>query len=156
MLKPGREGIVTGLVRQKRLPIGPVLLQGPVEPFGLAVLPGAVRPGLHVPRVEERQRVSERVGEDVVLGVVGHHGADRNAMLGEERRRRGEERRAGGAFLVGQDLSEREPRVVIDGDVDVVETQTPGAIPVAVVADGGRPIDPPPAAVRDPKGLLKV
>ena len=40
-------------------------------------------------------------------------------MGGEELGCGFQERRAGGAGLIGQDLRERQPGVVIDGDVDV-------------------------------------
>jgi len=145
---------MTGLVRKEWLPVCPVLLQGSVEPLGLAVLPRAVRPRLHVPRAEERQGVLERAGDDVVLRVVGHHGPDRDAVLGEELCCLGEERSAGGALLIGQDLRECEPGVVIDGDVNVVESEIAGS--VSVVINDSWAIDPPPATVRDATEFLHV
>src|SRR5262249_58031335 len=58
------------------VPVCPFGLQGSVEPFDFAVLPGAVRPDEHMGDrmgLEQRRKV-EAAG--VAPVVVGHHGAD--------------------------------------------------------------------------------
>ena len=120
---------MTGLVRPKRMPICPVLLQGSVEPFGLAVLPRAVRPGLHMPCTKQSQRVLEGVGGDVVLRALSHHAPNRDAVLGEDPC--GQERSAAGALFIRQDLSEGEPGSFTHGDMNVVEAEPTGAVSMA-------------------------
>lgn len=136
--------------------VGPVLLHGAVEPFGFAVLPGAVRPGGDVLRAERLELGLERGRDGVVLRVVGHDLADRDPVAGEELGRGGEERRAGGALLIGEDLREREPGVVIDGDVDVVEPELDLPIPAAVMIDRVWTCDAPTAAFGDAAELPHV
>jgi hypothetical protein len=100
---------------------------------------------------------AEVVGAAVVQGVVGHDLADDDAVLGEERGCVGEEPGAGGPLLVGQDLCKRDPGVVVDRDVDVVEPDPAGALAASsVVVDDVGSVQAPAAAVGDATEFLHV
>ncbi len=136
--------------------VGPVFLECAVESLGLAVLPGRVRSGQDVLGIERRKDTLEVAGESVVHCVVGHHLANRDSVCGEERCGIGEERRAGRTLLIAQDSSEREPGVVIDRDVDVVEPELLRLDPTLVVIHRGGTIEAPTAAVGDPTEFLDI
>jgi hypothetical protein len=73
------------VVAEEDLPVGPLDLQGAVEPLDLAVLPGAVRSDGEVLGVDDLDRVLKVAADDVVLGVVGDDLVDPDAVVGEER-----------------------------------------------------------------------
>src|SRR5690606_25360797 len=83
-----------------------------------------------------------------------HDPGDRDAVVGEELGGGEQERGAGRALLVGQDLRERDAGVVIDRDMDVVEPDPTSA--AAVVVDHLRAVDAPAAAVGDPAEFLDI
>src|SRR3954447_12153858 len=102
VLDPGCKGGGALVVAGEGLPVGPLGGQRAVEAFDLAVLPGAVRLDELLPGVEGGDDLAQ--GVLVGPGVVGHHPLDAvDAVAGEVGRGPSEERRAGGALLVGQD-----------------------------------------------------
>jgi len=123
--------------------VGPLGEQRPVEPFGFAVGPGAVRldvAALDLQRVADSDPVA---GGQVVLGVVGQDSSDRDAVLVVEPLRGAvEEPGAGRSLLVGQDFAVGDPAAVIDRDVDVVP-----AGPAAAGRRGPPAVQAPPTAL---------
>ena len=113
---PGSEGKVA------LVGVGPVSRVSPFaqssldEAFGFAVGLGRVRTGAAVFEAHLRTSLAKVVGA-VAAAVIGEQGADADAVAGEKVNRVFEEGDGGGSFLVGQDLSEGETGVVIDGDV---------------------------------------
>jgi hypothetical protein len=113
VLDPGGKGGGAFVVAGEDLAVGPLGGQGAVESFDLAVLPGAVRLDDRLPGSARGAHVAKRV--PVGPGVVGHEPLDPvNAVGSEVGGSAGEEGRAGGAFLVGEDLGVGQPGVVID------------------------------------------
>ena len=98
--------------------VGPFLEQGPVDPFDLPVGLGAAGPDPHVLHVEPCEGVTEGDGPGVGERVVGHHGLDGDAVVGEEPVCTCVERRARVARLVRGGSQSREAGVVIDHGVD--------------------------------------
>jgi hypothetical protein len=100
------------------------------------------------------EEVAELAAVPVAPGVVGHQPFDGDAVVGEEPDRSGEELGAGVGSFVGEDLGVREPAVVIDDGVDVVEPI------VACRSRAGRTalaaVCSPAATVGDPADLLDV
>ena len=92
----------------------------------------------------------------VAQGVVGHHPFDAgDAVGGEVVDGAGEERGAGRALLVGEDLGVGEPGVVIDDGVHVVVADL-GVLAFRLVEPHLAAVGPPAAAVGDPADLLDV
>src|SRR5699024_4347080 len=120
-LEPGGKGGGSVGVGQEDLAVCPLDLQGAVEAFYFAVLPGAVRLDELVLRADRGDRVSHVVGPAVGEVVVGDYPLDLGDAVGGEVFGGAEhERCAGGALLVGQDLGVGQPGVVIDHRVHVV------------------------------------
>ena len=111
------------------MPVGAFLLQGPVEPLRVPVLPRTAGPGQAVLRAESRELGLEHARRNVAPRVVGHHLPDPDPVPGEPGRRVPQEPGAGLAALVGEHLDEREPRMVIDRDVNVVEPGPRAGLP---------------------------
>ena len=123
VVESGCVGVAVFLVGGEGLPVGPSFLRGVVEAFGFAVLSGRVWSGQDVCCLECGEHGLEVVGVRVVQRVVGHDLVDADAVAGEELGGLGEERGAGWALLIRQDVGGREPGVVLDGDVDVVHAK---------------------------------
>ena len=96
------------------MPVGPLCLQGAVEAFDFAVLPGAVRSDELVLRSDGSDELGESGGVLVAPVVVGRYPFDRDSVVGVEVDRMLEERGAGLALLVIVDLGVREAAVVVD------------------------------------------
>src|SRR5690606_18899368 len=140
-------------VAGEHLPVGPLGLQGPVESFDLAVLPGAVWLDEHLPGIQGRDHIAQAVL--VGPGVVGHDPLDPgDAVGGEVVGGPSEERRAGRALLIGQDLAVGQPGVVIDQGVDVIEPDLGGAVVSGFPS--GAAVRAPATPVGDPADLLDV
>ncbi len=118
----------------ERLAVGPFAQHGLDESFGFAVGAGPVRAGAEVVDPEPFDRGGVDFGA-VAGAVVGHDALHVDAMLGEPGDRSFQERDAGGAFLVGEDLDVGEAAGVVDRDVDVLPAGLVGA-PVALAAAG--------------------
>ena len=88
---------------------------------------------------------------DVVHGVVGHDLPHGDAVSGEPGHGPGPEAGAGGAAFVGQDLGVGQPRMVIDGGVDVVVAE-----PSLAVGPLAASVHAPAAIGWDPAELLDV
>lgn len=114
VLEPGRQSVGALLVAGEDLSVRPFDLQGPVEPFDLATLPGAVRADEQLRDAVARGGITERVEEEVLLGVVGDDLLAGDAMVGEEVDRAGQELGAGDSLEVGVDLGVGQAGVVID------------------------------------------
>jgi hypothetical protein len=113
VLEPGCKRCGAVCVGEEDVPVGPFGLQGAVEAFDLAVLPGAVRLDELLPDPVRGADLAQR--EPVGPGVVGDEPLDAgDAVGGEVGDRAFQERRAGGSLLVGQDLLVREPGVIVD------------------------------------------
>ena len=136
VVEPGCEGVAVFLVRGEGSPVGPSFLRGVVEAFGFAVLSGRVWLGQDVCCLECGERGLEVAGVTVVQRVVGHDLVDADAVAGEELGGLGEERGAGRGLLIRQEVGEREPGVVLDGDVDVVHAKLLRPDPTLVVKIG--------------------
>ena len=96
-------------------------MQGAVESFDLAVLPGAVRFDEDLVDVQFSAERAQRVA--ICPGVVGHDLLDdRDAVAGEVLGGSPQKRRAGRPLLVGQDFAVGQPGVTADDGVHVVET----------------------------------
>ena len=73
VVEPCSQSVVSLAVAVVDPPVCPLGLQGPVEAFDLAVLPGAVRPDREVTGPDLGESVSERSAVRVGPVVVGHH-----------------------------------------------------------------------------------
>lgn len=104
-LEPGRKGAGPLGVGAEDLVVGPLGLQGAVEPFHLAVLPWAVWLD-EVVCSSQLGDSSGHLGRSAVAEVVvGEHSLDtRNTLCSKVVGSSGEKARAGGPLLVGQDL----------------------------------------------------
>ena len=121
----------SGVVGPVGLDVGPLLEQGPVEPFDLPIGLGAAGQNPHVLHTEPCEGVTEGDGTGVGESVVGHHGLDGDAVVGEERVRPQVEGGTLVARLVREDLRVGEAGVVVDDGVDeVVAAATPVGPPV--------------------------
>jgi hypothetical protein len=110
----GKRGGTVG-VAEVDLPVSPFGLQCAVEPFDLAVLPGAVRLDELVLNAELGNCSLDGGGVAVGQGVVGDQPLNPGDLVGGEVGGSAEqEPRTGGAGLVGQDLGVGEPGVVVD------------------------------------------
>jgi len=100
--------------------------------------------------------VLEVEGATVVPGIVAHHLPDGYSVAGIELGGAGQEASTGVPFLIGEHLRISQPGMVIDGRMDVVETNpTVHAVPDSMVA--ACLSSPAPATtVRDPAQLLHV
>ena len=154
VVESGCVGVAVFLVGGEGSPVGPSFLQGAVEAFGFAVLSGRVWSGQDVCCLERGEHGLEVAGVTVVQRVVGHDLAD--AASGEELGGLGEERGAGRALLIRQDVGGREPGVVVDGDVEVVHAKLGRPGPAAVVVDCVRPVEPLAATVGDAAEFLHI
>jgi len=96
--------------------VSPLAQSGLNEAFGFAVGLGRVRAGAAVFEAHPQTGAAEMVGA-IAAAVIGEQSADADAVAGEKTNRVFEEGDGGGSFLVGQDLSEGEAGVVINGDV---------------------------------------
>jgi hypothetical protein len=91
-------------------------VEGSVEAFHLAVLPGAVGSDGDVLGIEPDEGFGEGSAFGVAPVVVGHDGLDPvDAVISEEGGRSGQESRRGGALFVREDLRVGKPGVVVDG-----------------------------------------
>lgn len=140
--------IVLDESRERRRPLGlgrvragvlPLLGDRPVHALDLAVLPGAERPRVDVPRAGRLQKPVE-LAAAVAGPVVRHHALDPHAHALEEAQAPAHERRAGALALVGQQLGVGDPAEVVDGHVQAGRPRAPrgaaaapqGAVPAAV------------------------
>ena len=106
VLKPGRKDYVALDIGCDDLPVRPLGLQGAVEPFDLAVLPGAVRADEDVPSTSRSDDLANVVSVLVGEVVVGRHPFDpMDALLGEVPLGAADEPGAGGGLLVRHDLA---------------------------------------------------
>ena len=120
VLQPGVKGRGASVVRGERLPVGPLGLQGAVESLCFTVLPGAVGFDELLSDAVRGADLAQRPA--VGPGVVGEQSFDADdAVPGEVADRALEERGAGRSLLVGEDLGVRQPGVVVDDRVNVVE-----------------------------------
>ena len=115
VVEPWCQGCAALVVADEHLTVCPFGLQGPVEAFHFAVLPGTVRFDRDVFGSELFEHVPEVVAAGVAPVVVGHHFFDpidavyREVASGSE-----EKAGAGNAGLVGVDLRVGQAGVVID------------------------------------------
>src|SRR5215210_3274793 len=108
VLEPGRKGGGALVVAGEDLPVGPLGLQGPVQPLDLPVLPGAVGADELLPDAVGSAHLAQR--PPVGPRVVGHQPLDAgDPPGGEVLEGPGQELGAGGARLVGQDLGVGQP-----------------------------------------------
>jgi hypothetical protein len=121
VVEPGCKGVGPVVVAGEHARVGPLDLEGPVEAFDFAVLPGAVRSDEFVFDVVSGEQGGEGVGAGVAPVIVGHDRGDGDAVEREAVEGAGEERGAGGGGFVGEDLGVRSPAVVVDDGMDVVE-----------------------------------
>ena len=150
MVDEGGQGVESGLVGVVAADVRPFAEQGAVEAFGLAVGLGPEWPGDLVPGTDLPERVSERPGPGVVLGVVGQDPLDPHAVAGEEGRGVKQEPSTGRTPLVIERSDVGDPAHVVDRDVQVV---------VAAMRPwrAGYPAaEPVTTAVGDPAELLDV
>ena len=112
--------------------VGSLLDEGAVEAFDLAVGLRPVGAGAAMADAGGQAGASE-VGAAVARTVVGEHGPDADAALGEPAARALPERDRGDRALVGQNLAVGDTGVVVDGGVDVGVTDAAVA-PMAVAA----------------------
>lgn len=85
-VEPGREGCVALVVVGEDLAVGQIGLQGVVEAFDLAVLPGTVRSDRQVAGTDARLRCLDVAREDVVLDVVADDFLDADAVVAKNKR----------------------------------------------------------------------
>ena len=113
VLDPGGKGLGAFLVAQINAAVGPFGGQGPVQALDFPVLPGAVRADEFLPDPVASADLAQRFA--VGPGVVGDQPLDAgDAVAGEVADRSVQERCAGGALLISQDLAVGQPGVVID------------------------------------------
>ncbi len=136
------------------MPVGPAFLQGPVKAFSFAVLPRMPWLDQDVLGLQAGQHGLEVFGEPVSERVIRHYPFHRCPVRGHERCGPSKEPGAGDALLIRVNLDEREPGVIIDSHVNVVETN-PG-MPFGMVTDGLVRVRPPAASVRDPAEFLHI
>ena len=108
-------GRCAGFVAKVGVGVCPFGCQRAVEAFDFAVRLGSVRPCPEVFDLDAK-RLGEVVGS-VARTVVGHHGRDRDAGVGEELSRSFPEPGSGLFAFVGQDFGIGQPGMVIDGVV---------------------------------------
>lgn len=145
-----QDGLALG-VRGIKAAIGPFGQGRLDEAIRLAIGLGAIRSGAFVARTQVVQGVLEGAGGRVGAGVVGEHAFDRgNPLGGKEGGRIAQEAGAGRPTFVGMELGDGNPRVVIDGDVQIFVAQAPtrGA--------GGPAMPAMAAADRNPPPLLHI
>lgn len=131
-MEPGGVGVASFLLGAVGLCVGPLVEQGAVEAFDLAVGLRAVGPGSLVGDVGGGQHVPPGVG--LVAGaVVGQHALDGDPGLGEELLGAGPERGGGVLALIGEDLAVGQAGVVVDGVVEIA-VAGPGAVLAAGLA----------------------
>ena len=121
VVEPGCKGGGAFVVAGEDVAVGPFGLEGPVEALDLPVLPGTVRSDQEVLDAGDVKKISERDTVGVVPRVVGHDRFDVDADVIELFECSCEELDRRRGFLVGKDLRIREPAVVIDDRVHLVE-----------------------------------
>ena len=129
----------------------PLLRERPVHALHLAVLPGAVGPGVPVRDAGRREPLVEQP-RAVSRPVVGHHALDLDAEPAAEAPGAPHERGAGLLALVAEQLGAGHAAAVVDRHVQARE---PAARAPAVVRRVGS-ARPPAPAVGDPRDLLDV
>lgn len=141
-------------------PVGPLVKEGAVEAFDLAVGLRPVGADLLVGDAGRGQGLGEQLG--LVAGaVIGQDAIDGDALVREERVRPFPESDGGVLAFVGQDFAVGQAGVVVDGGVDVAVADRGGAASALVggglaVAVAGCAADDAPAAVGDVAELLDV
>jgi hypothetical protein len=154
-MEPGFKRGVTFVIGREDAPVGPLDLQGAVEPFDLAVLPRTVRLDEDVARPDASHDGGDVATFLVAEVVVGHHRLDAlDPVRGERGRGSGKEAGAGGAPFIGQDLGVGQPGVVIDEGVDVVVADAGSFLGTA--AANGASVGAPAATVGEAADLLDV
>jgi len=148
-VEPVLEGSGAGSVRAVEADIGPLLQQGAVETFYLAVGLRSIGAGATVSRPEFSASAGE---ETTAVGrtVVGEDRLDGNRTLGKPDLGAGPESNDGLGSLVVQDLAVGKTGVVIDSRVDVGKARLAGPWGVASA------VDPPAAARANATELLDV
>lgn len=91
----------------------------------------------------------------IVPGVVGHYLTNRDVVVGEEHCSISKKPCAGWAFLVRECLSESEPGMVVNGDVDIVEPHAASPTNTMVIKFCWS-VDSPTTTVGDPAEFLHV
>ncbi len=114
--------------------VGPFSEMSLDESLGLAVRPGPVRPGEAVAEAELITGLAEGFGT-VAAAVIGQHAlkadAERLVILDSSQ----EESHGREMALIGQNLRESEPGMIVDGDVQELPARAAGAMaPIAVNA----------------------
>jgi hypothetical protein len=117
-VEPAREGGGAGCLAAVDANVGPLLEQGAVTAFDLAVGLRPVGAGATLPDGGGEAGATEG-GAAVGGAVVGEHGARGDAARREPGERPLPERDRGDGALVGEDLAVGEPGAVVDGGVDV-------------------------------------
>ena len=110
--------------------VGPFVEQGPVEPFGFAVGPGAAGFDESASQPPCGAHPAPVGAVAVDQGVVGEQPPDAYALSGEPGDGAVQEFRAGQVFLIGVDLAVGQPGAVVDGGVDVVVADAGLLVPV--------------------------
>src|SRR4029079_9373484 len=104
--------------------IGPLLEEDANEGLGLAVGLRTVGPRFAEADTKGCRRAQEDAGV-VARTVVCEDAANGDSLGGEARCGALQEARTGRSTLIGQDLDVRDPRVVVDGHVEVVIAEAP-------------------------------
>src|SRR5438874_10102428 len=129
--------------------VGPLVEQGPVEAFDLAVGLGSVGPAVLVVDAVLAQRLVEKRAP-VAEGIVGQDPLDGHASGPESGLGPAPERGRGSSLLIGEHLGVGQAAVIVDGRVQVGVAEPP------LAPGGGSAVDAMPPAGRDPTQLLDV
>ena len=113
---PGSQGEIALIGVRPVSGIGPLAQSGLDEAFGFAVGLRRVRPSAAMFEPHLETSVAELVGA-IAAAVIGEQGANGDATASEEVNRILEESDGGVGPLIGEDASEGQARVVVDGDV---------------------------------------
>ncbi len=114
--------------------VGPFPAQGLDKSLGLAVGAGRVGPGSDMAQSQGAASLGKGIG-DIGGAVVAHHPAALDPLAVEPGKRPGEEADHGWFLLVLQYLDVRQPRGVVDGDMDLVVADAVGAPFLAITGD---------------------
>jgi hypothetical protein len=148
------QGSTAGGVAGPGAGVGPFVEQGPVEPLGFAVGPGA--PGLGEPSFDLSGGADPRPVHAVPVDerVVGQDPPDPDSLGGEPGQRPVQERRTGGVFLVVEHLAVDQPGVVVDRGVDALVADLGLLVPVGDGDLRGPAVRSPAATGRDPAAVM--
>jgi hypothetical protein len=102
--------------------IGPLAQSGLNEALGFAVGLRRVRASAAVFEAHLKTNAAKAVGA-IAAAVIGEQGADGDAVASEEVKGISEEGNGGVGFLIGEDLSEGQARVIVDSDVQGFPTR---------------------------------